>query len=91
MIKNYQISDITPNIPSSLIENEELKTKGRILDYIQLSNEYIDVISQILHEIINENAALVNKREEENSIIKGFISKKHPHITSKNYLKRLMK
>jgi 6-pyruvoyl-tetrahydropterin synthase len=85
------MSDITPNIPSSLIEKEELKTKGRILDYIQLSNEYIDIISQILHEIINENAALVNKREEENSIIKGFISKKPPHISVKNYLKRLMK
>ena len=32
------MSDITPNIPSTLIKQEEEKTKGRIFDYIQLSN-----------------------------------------------------
>ena len=85
------MSDITPNIPQSLIEKEELKTKGRILDYIQLSHQYVDIISKILYEIVNENAALVNEGPEENSLIKYFISKKPPHISIKNYLKRLMK
>ena len=87
------MSDITPNIPTSLIEKEEEKTKGRIYDYIKLSNKYIEIISEILDEIINENAALINEDDnfENNSLLKCFISKKPPHITIKNYLKRLMK
>ena len=87
------MSDITPNIPTSLIEKEEEKTKGRIFDYIQLSNKYIDIISEILDEIINENAALINEDDnfENNSLINVFKCKKPPHISIKNYLKRLMK
>ena len=87
------MSDITPNIPSTLIKQEEEKTKGRIFDYIQLSNKYIDIISEILDEIINENAALINEDDnfENNSLINVFKCKKPPHISIKNYLKRLMK
>ena len=87
------MSDITPNIPSTLIKKEEEKTKGRIFDYIQLSNKYIDIISEILDEIINENAALINEDDnfENNSLINVFKCKKPPHISIKNYLKRLMK
>ena len=87
------MSDITPNIPTSLIEKEEEKTKGRIFDYIQLSNKYIDIISEILEEIINESAALMNDNEnfEINPLINVFICKKPPRISIKNYLKRLMK
>ena len=87
------MSDITPNIPTSLIEKEEEKTKGRIYDYIKLSNKYIEIISEILDEIINENAALINEDDnfENNSLINVFKCKKPPHISIKNYLKRLMK
>jgi hypothetical protein len=87
------MSDITPNIPASLIEKEEEKTKGRIYDYIKLSNKYIEIISEILDEIINENAALINEDDnfENNSLINVFKCKKPPHISIKNYLKRLMK
>ena len=87
------MSDITPNIPSTLIKQEEEKTKGRIYDYIKLSNKYIEIISEILDEIINENAALINEDDnfENNSLINVFKCKKPPHISIKNYLKRLMK
>ena len=87
------MSDITPNIPTSLIEKEEEKTKGRIYDYIKLSNKYIEIISEILDEIINENAALINEDDnfENNSLINVFKCKKTPHISIKNYLKILMK
>ena len=87
------MSDITPNIPSTLIKQEEEKTKGRIFDYIQLSNKYIDIVSEILEEIINESAALMNDNEnlEINPLINVFICKKPPRISIKNYLKRLMK
>ena len=74
------MSDITPNIPTSLIEKEEEKTKGRIYDYIKLSNKYIEIISEILDEIINENAALINEDDnfENNSLINVFKCKKPP-------------
>ena len=87
------MSDITPNIPVVLKEKEEEKTKGRIYDYIKLSNKYIEIISEILDEIINENAALINEDDnfENNSLINVFKCKKPPHISIKNYLKRLMK
>ena len=85
------MSDITPNIPTSLIEKEEEKTKGRIYDYIKLSNKYIEIISEILDEIINENAALINEDDNFESLINVFKCKKPPHISIKNYLKRLMK
>ena len=89
------MSDITPNIPTSLIEKEEEKTKGRVLDYIQATNEVINIVSVILEEIVNENEEneILNNNNLyiESSIIKSFISKKPPQITIKNYLKRLMK
>ena len=85
------MSDITPNIPTSLIEKEEEKTKGRIYDYIKLSNKYIEIISEILDEIINENAALINEDDNFESLINVFKCKKPPRISIKNYLKRLMK
>ena len=89
------MSDITPNIPVVLKEKEEEKIKGRILDYIQASNEVINIVSVILEEIVNENEENeIHNNEnlyEESSIIKSFISKKPPQISIKNYLKRLMK
>ena len=89
------MSDITPNIPNSLKEKEEEKTKRRVYDYIQESNEVINIISEILEEILNENISSENNIDdniyEDNSLLKCFISKKPPHITIKNYLKRLMK
>ena len=89
------MSDITPNIPSTLIKKEEEKTKGRVLDYIQATNEVINIVSVILEEIVNENEEneILNNNNLyiESSIIKSFISKKPPQISIKNYLKRLMK
>ena len=41
------MSDITPIIPATLIEKEEKKTKGRICDYILLSNTYVNIILYI--------------------------------------------
>ena len=89
------MSDITPNIPVVLKEKEEEKTKGRVLDYIQATNEVINIVSEILEEIVNENEEneIHNNDNlyDESSIIKSFISKKPPQITIKNYLKRIMK
>ena len=89
------MSDITPNIPNSLKEKEEEKTKRRVYDYIQESNEVINIVSEILEEIIGEYSKNeINDDEEineENTLMKSFISKKVPQITIKNYLKRIMK
>ena len=89
------MSDITPNIPNSLKEKEEEKTKRRVYDYIQESNEVINIVSEILEEIIGEYSKNeINDDEEineESSLMKSFISKKVPQITIKNYLKRIMK
>ena len=89
------MSDITPNIPSSLKEKEEEKTKRRVYDYIQESNEVINIVSEILEEIIGEYSKNeINDDEEineESTLMKSFISKKVPQITIKNYLKRIMK
>ena len=89
------MSDITPNIPNSLKEKEEEKTKRRVYDYIQESNEVINIVSEILEEIIGEYSKNeINDDEEineESTLMKSFISKKVPQITIKNYLKRIMK
>ena len=89
------MSDITPNIPTSLKEKEEEKTKRRVYDYIQESNEVINIVSEILEEIIGEYSKNeINDDEEineESTLMKSFISKKVPQITIKNYLKRIMK
>ena len=85
------MSDITPIIPATLIEKEEKKTKGRICDYIQLSNEYVNIISEILEEIVNENAALVNGDSQTSELLNCFICKKPPRISIKKYLNRLLK
>ena len=85
------MSDITPIIPATLIEKEEKKTKGRICDYILLSNTYVNIISEILEEIVNESAALVNENNESFELLNSFICKKPPQISIKKYLTRLMK
>ena len=89
------MSDITPNIPNSLKEKEEEKTKRRVYDYIQESNEVINIVSEILEEIIGEYSKNeINDDEEineESTLMKSFISKNVPQITIKNYLKRIMK
>ena len=89
------MSDITPNISNSLKEKEEEKTKRRVYDYIQESNEVINIVSEILEEIIGEYSKNeINDDEEineESTLMKSFISKKVPQITIKNYLKRIMK
>ena len=85
------MSDITPIIPATLIEKEEKKTKGRICDYILLSNTYVNIISEILEEIVNESAAVVNENNESFELLNSFICKKPPQISIKKYLTRLMK
>ena len=85
------MSDITPIITATLIEKEEKKTKGRICDYIQLSNEHVNIISEILEEIVNESAAVVNENNESFELLNSFICKKPPQISIKKYLTRLMK
>ena len=85
------MSDITPIIPATLIEKEETKTKSRICDYIHLSNEYVNIIADILEEIVNESAALVNGNTDYSELLDYFISKKPPQISIKQYLNRLMK
>ena len=85
------MSDIIPIIPATLIEKEEKKTKGRICDYILLSNTYVNIISEILEEIVNESAAVVNENNESFELLNSFICKKPPQISIKKYLTRLMK
>ena len=85
------MSDITPIFPATLIEKEEKKTKGRICDYILLSNTYVNIISEILEEIVNESAAVVNENNESFELLNSFICKKPPQISIKKYLTRLMK
>ena len=85
------MSDMTPIIPATLIEKEEKKTKGRICDYILLSNTYVNIISEILEEIVNESAAVVNENNESFELLNSFICKKPPQISIKKYLTRLMK
>ena len=85
------MSDITPIIPATLIEKEEKKTKGRICDYILLSNTYVNIISEILEEIVNESAAVVNENNESFELLNCFICKKPPRISIKKYLNRLLK
>ena len=85
------MSDITPIIPATLIEKEEKKTKGRICDYILLSNTYVNIISEILEEIVNESAAVVNENNESFELLNSFTCKKPPQISIKKYLTRLMK
>ena len=59
------MSDITPNIPVVLKEKEEEKTKGRILDYIQASNEVINIVSEILEEIVEELQAEIVEEDQD--------------------------
>ena len=68
------------------------------LDYIQISNNVIDIISEILDEIVKESASLdlLSEAEEENHsmtsvLIQDFLSKKPPQISLNKYLKRFMK
>ena len=68
------------------------------LDYIQVSNNVIDIISEILDEIVKESASLdlLSEAEEENHsmtsvLIQDFLSKKPPQISLNKYLKRFMK
>ena len=68
------------------------------LDYIQISNNVIDIISEILDEIVKESASLdlLSFAEEENHsmtsvLIQDFLSKKPPQISLNKYLKRFMK
>ena len=68
------------------------------LDYIQISNNVIDIISEILDEIVKESASLdlLTEAEEEqqtttSALIQDFLSKKPPQISINKYLKRFMK
>lgn len=68
------------------------------IDYIQVSNNVIDIISEILDEIVKESASLdlLTEAEEEqqtttSTLIQDFLSKKPPQISINKYLKRFMK
>ena len=68
------------------------------IDYIQVSNNVIDIISEILDEIVKESASLdlLSEAEEEqqtttSTLIQDFLSKKPPQISINKYLKRFMK
>ena len=68
------------------------------IDYIQVSNNVIDIISEILDEIVKESASLdlLSEAEEEqqtttSALIQDFLSKKPPQISINKYLKRFMK
>ena len=68
------------------------------IDYIQVSNNIIDIISEILDEIVKESAtlALLSEAKEEkqsttSALIQDFLSKKPPQISLNKYLKRFMK
>ena len=68
------------------------------LDYIQVSNNVIDIISEILDEIVKESETLdlLSEAEEEkqsttSALIQDFLSKKPPQISLNKYLKRFMK
>jgi hypothetical protein len=73
------------------LKKKKKKTKGRICDYILLSNTYVNIISEILEEIVNESAAVVNENNESFELLNSFICKKPPQISIKKYLTRLMK
>ena len=96
------MSEITPNIPIQLKKKEEEKTKNKNFDYINDSNITINIISEILEEIVEENNNLENENKKNlnndnkeilkyKNFFQNFISKKIPKITIKNYLNRLMK
>ena len=68
------------------------------IDYIQVSNNVIDIISEILDEIVKESASLdlLTEAEEEqqtttSTLIQDFLSKKPPQISINKYVKRFMK
>lgn len=68
------------------------------IDYIQVSNNVIDIISEILDEIVKESETLdlLSEAEEEkqsttSALIQDFLSKKPPQISLNKYLKRFMK
>ena len=78
--------------------NEITNMNQTQIDYIQVSNNVIDIISEILDEIVKESASLdlLSEAEEEqqtttSTLIQDFLSKKPPQISINKYLKRFMK
>ena len=77
--------------------NGDFSAPPREIDYIQASNNVIDLVSEILDEIVkeNSNADMMVANEEDNNysylLIKNFLSKKPPNISIHKYLKRFMK
>lgn len=78
--------------------NEITNMEQTQIDYIQVSNNVIDIISEILDEIVKESASLdlLTEAEEEqqtttSTLIQDFLSKKPPQISINKYLKRFMK
>lgn len=78
--------------------NEITNMEQTQIDYIQVSNNVIDIISEILDEIVKESASLdlLSEAEEEqqtttSTLIQDFLSKKPPQISINKYLKRFMK
>lgn len=71
--------------------NGDFSAPPREIDYIQASNNVIDLVSEILDEIVKENSQTDQEPEGETPFMEVFSSKKPPKITINKYLKRIMK
>ena len=70
---------------------EEINSPTREIDYLEESNNVIDIISDILEEIVKENEESNQDSDDDTPAMCVFSSKKPPKITINKYFKRIMK
>ena len=70
---------------------EEINSPTREIDYLEESNNVIDIISDILEEIVKENEESNQDSDDDTPAMCAFSSKKPAKITINKYFKRIMK
>ena len=75
---------------SSLHDESTDEFSRQTFDYIEISNNVIDIVSEILDEIIKDTHTETEIEENSSSLIAYFQSKKAPHISIIKNLRRFM-
>ena len=75
---------------SSLHDESTDEFSRQTFDYIEISNNVIDIVSEILDEIIKDTHTETEIEENSSSLIAYFQSKKASHISINKYLRRFM-
>ena len=65
---------------SSLHDESTDEFSNQTFNYIEISNNVIDIISEILNEIIKDTHTEIELEEDTASLIANFQSKNAPHI-----------